>query len=174
MLRKVLSSYINVSPQKVKFKIGEYGKPFLDGEELFFNLSHTGNRFVIAVSSCAEIGVDLEQTKDRNSLPGLVNKCFSIQEKAYWDGLSEAQKITMFYRFWVRKEAFVKTVGRGIALGLDQCVVNPHNQTKFLSIPEGYGLASDWQIVDVVLNKDDICAVVIKEREFSFKQIEIN
>lgn len=173
LLRKVLSDYINEPPQKLVIKTGLYGKPFLADQGLFFNLSHTGNKFVIAVSNCSEIGIDLEQHKSRASLPGLVEKCFSEQEKAYWITLSKEQKTSMFYRFWVRKEAFVKAVGRGIALGLDQCVVNPYEQNCFLSIPMEYGLVEDWNIVDVTVNEADFCAVVLKKCRFNYKQMEV-
>jgi len=173
VLRKVLGSYLNEKPQEIIINTGEYGKPFINESRLYFNLSHAGNKFVIAVSNCGEVGVDIEQYKNRNNLSGLVRKCFSDVEKAYWQCLSEEQKVAMFYRLWVRKEAFVKAVGRGIALGLNQCVVNPQNHTRFLNIPDEYGLSNDWKIVDVKLNKDDACAVVIKDMKFNFKQIEL-
>jgi len=95
VLRKVLASYLDVSPQKISIKMGEHGKPFVD-DELFFNLSHTGNKFALAVSNCGEVGIDLEQKRDRNNLQGLVERCFSEQEANYWQALSEKQKVTMF------------------------------------------------------------------------------
>lgn len=174
VLRKVLGSYLDIKPREIIIRTGEHGKPFVDNEgELFFNLSHTGNKFAIAVSNCGDVGIDLEQYRDRSNLQGLVEKCFSDHEQHYWQDLSKQQKVIMFYRFWVRKEAFVKAVGRGIALGLDQCNVNPQNQSQFLSIPDGHGLAEDWKIVDVTLEQDDVCAVVIKDMEFTYKQIEL-
>lgn len=169
VLRKVLGNYVRENPQQLVIKTAEHGKPFLAEFDLFFNLSHTGNKFVIAVSNCGEIGVDLEHPKERINLLGLVNKCFSVEEREYWLSLSEEQKVTMFYRFWVRKEAFVKAVGRGIALGLDQCVVNPQKQSSFLSVPDEYGEVSGWKIVDVELNKEDVCAIVMKDCHFNYQ-----
>ena len=172
MLRKVLASYLNINPQKISIKTSEHGKPFVE-DELFFNLSHTGNKFALAISGSGEVGIDLEQYRDRKNLQGLVGKCFSEQEKNYWQGLSEQQKIIMFYRFWVRKEAFVKAVGRGIALGLNQCAVNPKNQSRFTGIPSGYGTIEDWKIVEVTLDKAYACAVVINDTEFKYKLTEL-
>ena len=172
VLRKVLAEYLNERPQQVNIKLAEYGKPFVD-QTLFFNLSHSANRFVIAVTNVSEIGVDLEQVRQRKNLQGLVKKCFSALEINYWEGLSEQQKIFAFYQFWVRKEAFVKAIGRGIAVGLDQCVINPEKQTQFLSIPELYGNNADWKIMDISLNKNDICALVVRNSLFSYTQNEI-
>lgn len=75
VLRKVLSEYLNERPQQINIKLAEYGKPFVD-KSLFFNLSHSANRFVIAVTNVSEIGVDLEQVRQRKNLQGLIKKMF--------------------------------------------------------------------------------------------------
>jgi 4'-phosphopantetheinyl transferase len=136
-------------------------------------LSHTGNKFVLAVGNIGDMGIDLEKHRDRTNMPGLVEKCFSDEERIYWHALPDMQKTDMFFRFWVRKEAFVKAVGRGIALGIERCVVDPESQAFFLNIPEAYGLASDWKILDIPLKQDDICALVTKDIEFDYKQTEL-
>ncbi len=173
ILRSILASYLNEKPEQLLIKTSKYGKPFLPETGLFFNLSHTGNKFVIAVTNVSEIGIDLEQPRQRINLSGLVDKCFSIEEKAYWQSLPVDRQVTMFYHFWVRKEAFVKALGRGIALGLNQCVVNPERQNRFLSIPENCGLASDWKIVDVSITDEECCALVMKDMDFDYKQTKI-
>ena len=170
VLRKILGLYLDVEPKCIDIKTGNHGKPYLAKGSVNFNLSHTGNKFVVAVGNVGDMGIDLEQHRDRKNLAGLVEKCFSDEESVYWHSLSEMQKTQMFFRFWVRKEAFVKAVGRGIGLGLEQCVVNPEIQTCFLNIPKAYGLASDWKIVDIQLNQEDICALVTKDLEFDYKQ----
>jgi len=173
VLKEILAGYFSVTAQELSIETAEYGKPFIKTDKnIHFNLSHKGDKFVIAVSNVSEIGIDIEQYKGRQTLSGLVNKCFSQQEAQFWHSLPEAQQIDMFYRFWVRKEAFVKAVGRGIALGLDQCVINPEKQSCFLSIPQVYGLASDWKILDIKL-AEEVCAVVVKNGiDFDFKQMQ--
>ena len=173
VLRKILSSYLDTEPQNIIIKTGEYGKPFLVEGSVSFNVSHTGNKFVVVVSNIGDIGVDIEHCRKRKNISALVRKCFSEVEISYWSFLSEEDKTMMFFRFWVRKEAFVKAVGRGLALGLDQCIINPRNQARFLDIPEIYGLASDWKILDVSLDHDDICAVVTKNQDFKYKQMTL-
>lgn len=173
VLRKILSSYLDAEPQNIKIKTGEHGKPYLEESSFHFNLSHTANKFVVVVSNIGEVGVDIEHHRKRKNLSALVKKCFSEEEIVYWSCLSEEHKTRMFFRFWVRKEAFVKAVGRGIALGLDQCIINPQDQACFLDIPEKYGLVSDWKILDVSLDHDDICAVVTKNQDFKYKQMAL-
>jgi len=170
VLRKVLSSYLNMEPCLVQINIGEYGKPYLDEDLLYFNLSHSKNKFVIAVSNCTELGIDVEETRKRNNLFGLVEKCFSESEQLHWGSLSKQQQLVMFYRYWVRKEAFVKAVGRGIALGLDQCVLND-DLNSFSKIPDCHGRASDWKIVDIPIDENIFCVLVCKAIEYQYKQV---
>ena len=172
LLRIILAPYLQIEPQEIIFKTGKHGKPFLDDANIFFNLSHTGNKFVVAVSNLGEVGVDIEKIRDRKNLSALTKKCFSEEENNYWNSLSKAQQGVMFYHFWVRKEAFVKAVGRGIAMGLNECIVNPVEQTYFLSIPDEYGLSSSWRIIEVLIDQDHSCAVVTKNTEFEYKQTE--
>ncbi len=173
VLRQILASYLDLKPQKIIIKTAKYGKPYLTNGTLNFNLSHTGNQFVIAVSNTGDVGIDIEHYKDRKSISGLVKKCFSKVERDYWNDLSEQQKNIMFYRFWVRKESFVKAVGRGIALGLDQCIINPEEQDYFLEIPSEYGQASSWRIIDIPIDDNSPCAVVIKNKPFKYKQTRL-
>ena len=173
VLRKILASYLDIESEYIDIKTGDYGKPYLAKGSVNFNLSHTGNKFVLAVGNVGDMGIDLEQHRDRKNLSGLVGKCFSEEESIYWHSLSDMQKTQMFFRFWVRKEAFVKAVGRGIALGLEHCVVDPESQACFLNIPAAYGLASDWKIVDIQLKQEDICALVTKNLEYDYKQTEL-
>ena len=168
VLRKILASYLDVEPKFIDMKIGGYGKPYLAEDSVSFNLSHTGNKFVLAVGNVGDMGIDLELHRDRMNMSGLVEKCFSDEESVYWHSLSEMHKTQMFFRFWVRKEAFVKAVGRGIALGLEQCIVDPDSQQFFLNIPVAYGLASDWKILDIQLKQEDICALVTNNLEFDY------
>lgn len=173
ILRQVLAKYLNQSVDRVVIHTAKYGKPFVEG--LFFNLSHTHNQWAIVVSNVDEVGIDIEQIKIRHSLVGLVDKCFATEERHYWQGLSDVQKITQFYQFWVRKEAFVKTTGRGIALGLNQCVINPLQRQQFLRVPHNYGGASDWVIHTVHLDDNQYCgAVVVKNHVFHYQQYNYN
>ena len=172
VLREILSSYLNRKPQDIVIKLGKYGKPYV--QNLAFNLSHTANHFSLVVSNIEDVGIDMEKVSSRHGLPAIAKKCFSEIELSYWNATHEQKKGRMFYCFWVRKEAFVKAVGRGIALGLEQCVVNPKDQSQFLSIPKEHGLATDWKIVDIPLAEEMPCVVVVKNQPFRHKVIHCN
>ncbi|MEQ8953915.1 MAG: hypothetical protein RL120_07235, partial [Gammaproteobacteria bacterium] len=68
LLRSVLSRYMPaVTPQQWRFSYNQHGKPEIESSlldtELFFNLSHSGDRIVLAVARQREIGVDIEFNK---------------------------------------------------------------------------------------------------------------
>ncbi len=160
-LRIVLADAVNTAPEQLRIHKAEYGKPYLaDYPELAFNLSHTANKMVIAMAYNCELGVDIEQCKPRKNLVALVDKCFSEEEKSHWQQLPKSQQVQAFYQFWTRKEAFVKATGRGIALGLKHCVVNPKNLNEFLTIPKEYGKASEWLIQPIDFG-ETICSALV-------------
>ena len=174
-LRNLLAQMLNQPPEKIRIKKAEHGKPYLaDYPELAFNLSHSADRVMIAVGWLCQLGVDIEICKQRINLPGLVDKCFAEEEAAYWAKLPENQKNREFYRFWTRKEAFVKATGHGIALGLNQCVINPENPTEFLRVPDNCGKASMWHVLDIDLG-EGICSALVADKDLAgVKQMDFS
>ena len=163
-LRNILAQMLNELPERIRIDKAEHGKPYLaDTPELAFNLSHSADIMVIAVGRNCRLGVDVEYCKPRASLAGLVDKCFAKEEIAYWNKLPETQQTAGFYRFWTRKEAFVKATGRGIGLGLHHCVINPENPTEFLRVPKDCGEASAWHVRDIDLGQG-VCGALVADK----------
>ncbi len=166
-LRNLLAQRLNQSPEKITIKKAKHGKPYLaDYPELGFNLSHSADRLMIAVGWNCQLGVDIEISKQRINLSGLVDKCFAEEEATYWTKLPENQKNREFYRFWTRKEAFVKATGHGISLGLNHCVINPDNPAELLRVPDNCGQASAWHVLDIDLG-EGIYSAFVADKEFA-------
>lgn len=92
-----------------KFVYGESGKPYLEGHPTFhFNLSHSGNYAVCAVSE-QETGVDIQ--KLRNVKSDIASRFFSSEERKQMQGM---EKTDMLFRIWSAKESYVKLTGRGL------------------------------------------------------------
>lgn len=161
-LRLLLAQYLSQAPETIVIRKAEFGKPYLENASgLVFNLSHSGPFFLIAVGQQCQLGVDVETVRHRSSFSALINKCFAEEEKAYWQRQPESLQAAAFYRIWTRKEAFVKAVGRGLALGLKQCVVYPGNLSEFLRIPGDCGSISNWQSFELDLGSDLFGALVV-------------
>ena len=162
-----MSNYLNQSSDKINIAKTAQGKPYLpDYPQIHFNISHSGGILLAAISAIGAVGVDIEQAKpQRRDFPGLVTKCFAKSEQNYWNALPETEKTAEFYRFWTRKEAFVKAVGRGLAMGLREFAIVSGASPYFLFLPETYGLTSDWRIFDLSLTTDLYGALVIKNAQ---------
>lgn len=182
LLRSILSRYLGQPPERININKAEYGKPYLaDYPELAFNLSHVADKLMIAVAYDCRLGVDIEHCKPRSNLPQLVAKCFADDEAEYWHNLPEEQKTLAFYRFWTRKEAFVKATGRGIPLGLSQCVINPGDQASFLNLPAEFGQTRSWRISDIpLIIWPSLCGAMVSDKAVTeiklhdFQSLEIN
>lgn len=163
--RRILARYLSINPQFIRFEKGAHGKPELVGQKLFFNISHSADFLLVAVSANNEVGVDIELIKERSNLPVLVERCFALKEQQYWFKLPEINKLEYFYRFWVAKEAFVKAVGRGIALGMSGCELDLPGLNGFCAVPDAYGLADSWSLSFLAVDSEYLAAVVTKAND---------
>lgn len=81
------------------------GKPFL--KDVFFNISHTENLVVCAITTDGEIGIDVEKVK-QITLDDF-KTWFTSKE---WAIIYNAPSpIKTFYWFWTRKESIIKALG---------------------------------------------------------------
>ena len=161
-VRQVLGHFLQESAKTIRFAKTDYGKPYLlDYPTVNFNISHTGDSLLIAISLVGAVGVDIEQERQLNTpLLELVRRCFAPEEIAYWQQLPDTLQLAEFYRLWTAKEAFVKAVGRGIGLGLSHCVIAPL-ATHLVAIPPEYGTTQDWRLINLALTAPLQGALVI-------------
>jgi len=86
--------------------------------EVVSSLSHSGRFAVLAVTRGRGVGVDLERIRSTRDARALARRFFSAPEAARLDRLSAAEASEPFFRFWVRKEAYLKGVGGTVPDGL--------------------------------------------------------
>lgn len=123
-LRQILAAYAEVLPQHLQFVAGAAGKPAIavgqNGRNIEFNLSHSGDYAIVAVTRGRAVGVDIEQWNDRVEFLDLATHYFSPQEYTALLKLRDAPADLMqgFFQAWSRKEAYLKATGAGITNGL--------------------------------------------------------
>lgn len=119
ILRTILGKYLLKNPRRVCFKYGEFGKPSLADEwisEIKFNVSHSGDFAIFAVTRGREIGVDIEQIKTSFVDAAMIAFCLTEQEKQYFYTLPLNKRELFFFECWTRKESFMKACGLGLSL----------------------------------------------------------
>lgn len=118
-LRSILAQYTGVSPEALTFGAADRGKPHLiTNDSIQFNLSHSGNRALVAIAS-VPVGVDVETHRADTDWQAIAKRFFNPSEQEEIASVSASQQREAFYRCWTRKESFVKAVGGGIASGLE-------------------------------------------------------
>lgn len=117
-LRVLLGRYLELAPSEIGFAIGTNGKPYLaDGHSadgLQFNVAHSGNIALIAVTRGHEIGVDVERVRSVSNLEPIARRYFHPAEIATILSAPPAQREAAFMRCWTGKEAVLKAIGTGI------------------------------------------------------------
>ncbi len=109
VLRILLGRYLDLDPRELRFELGLHGKPALHADagsapgpgggtamhrdaqqipDLRFNLSHSGELMLVAVTAAREVGVDVEMARERYTAE--------------------------FLREWTMREATVKCLGAGL------------------------------------------------------------
>ncbi|MBR9805963.1 MAG: 4'-phosphopantetheinyl transferase superfamily protein [Alphaproteobacteria bacterium] len=137
LTRYILSAYGADAPDALSFDLGPKGKPALaasDGTALSFNLSHSADLAVLAVSPEGELGVDIEAVRQIDQMQALARNTFAPAETAAILALSEAQQMEAFLTCWTRKEALIKADGRGMGVPLKafEVAVDPAAPARLL------------------------------------------
>lgn len=148
-LRAILSGYLGYAPQDLLFNYTPYGKPVLAAfPNLHFNVSHSGQLALYAVTNVGAIGIDLEQLRPVDDLLQVARHFFSAYENAVLEELPPALQTEAFFNCWTRKEAYLKGLGLGLSLALDQFDVSlrPGEPARLLQVRHTLVGANDWSL----------------------------
>ena len=137
MLRVLLASHVGAAPRDIAFKAGPHGKPYVAAAPVHFNLSHSGERAIYAISRDWVPGVDIEYLDRAVDHAGIAQRFFSVRERAELQRILPGARKRAFLTCWTRKEAVVKATGDGMRLPLDgiEVTVDPDAQPRLLSLP---------------------------------------
>lgn len=113
ILRLLLGKYLGTPPKDFSFTYNATQKPYLasPNANCYFNISHTKNGFLIAISS-VEIGIDIEYINPVFAYKDIASNYFSTAEVAYIN--ASPHPTEAFFLLWTRKEALLKACGTGI------------------------------------------------------------
>jgi 4'-phosphopantetheinyl transferase len=139
-LRRILGNYLSKDPGALEFAYNPHGKPHLPGAPLQFNLSHSGELALIAITTASAIGVDVELIRDDLSIAALADAILSDQELTAFREMSPAEQRSEFFRIWVIKEAYTKAIGKGLSIAPGSLEAQKL-PARILDTPHGYSAA---------------------------------
>jgi 4'-phosphopantetheinyl transferase len=166
-LRSILGHYLTEAAQHISISESRYGKPFLPDHSLWFNVSHSHDRMLCAVTPCGPIGIDIERISAARDLQGIAQRYFAAGEYRRFEGLRDCDRLRGFYECWTRKEAFIKATGAGLSQDLKSFEVafGPGESPQLLVLQHACDLAADWGLTDIDVGGDFCGAVVYRAPE---------
>jgi 4'-phosphopantetheinyl transferase len=168
-LRNVLAGYCGVCASALQFEYGERGKPRLlwPSVDIEFNISHTGDRAIIAVTRAGPVGIDIERRDRPVDVDAIAQRFFAPEEVRALFSLPVAVQHDAFLRCWTRKEAYLKASADGMWEPLHSFVVSvlPEESPRLVSIGQhGAGVAR-WVMRDLDAGPGHVAALVVHAAE---------
>jgi len=156
LLRTVLGERLGQRPRDVALDVSDGGKPRLDERvyplsPLAFNLSHAKGRMMLAVAELPTIGLDLAWIGGAAPIDAVARRFYSPAELAAVLDAPEGVRRAVFYRIWVRKEAYLKARGEGISQWIHQTDFS-HSAEGVVPLLDSHSTDVDqdnWRVVDV-------------------------
>lgn len=147
-VRVILGGYLGISGEKLRFGVGEKGKPYLIGPDttIEFNLSHCENMALLAVTQNIPVGIDLERLRVRPSQLKIAKRLFSDSIYTELSALPPDQLDAAFLQHWTELEARAKCVGNGIFSSEYEC---NHMLTSHFNPGDG------WIACMAIMQQDD-------------------
>lgn len=165
-LRLFAAEYIGCLPQEIQLRLGRRGKPeFKVRSEIRFNLAHSRTLALYAFVRGCEVGIDVEEVRPRLDLEQVAKHSFCEAEIAELSSLpTDDDRLKAFFCCWTRKEAYVKAVGEGLFLPLDQFQVTLCSPAPVRFVHIGFDTqeAEAWQLHHVAPSPDHVGALAYR------------
>jgi 4'-phosphopantetheinyl transferase len=163
-LRLLLGRHLDRDPRAVPLAFSTRGKPYVTDAALAFNVSHTDGLALVATTAGTRVGIDVERVRGDVDVASIVRRFFAPSETAAFRRIPPADRRDAFFACWVRKEAYVKARGDGLARSLDDFEVA-------VGRPGGRGLRADardrhaplhWSLHDLHVRTGFAAAIAVE------------
>lgn len=127
-----------------------FSKPYFEDNTVHFNISHSGEIVICAISDASEIGIDIE------ILSSITFDDFKIQmSENEWRKIQLADdKKASFFEYWTQKEAVIKAHGHGLSIPLKSFeIIN--NNTKISN--------ENYYLEEIKVDKKYKCYIALRQ-----------
>jgi 4'-phosphopantetheinyl transferase len=133
LIRAIAGRRLGVEPERVVLDAScydcgkQHGKPRVvaDGAPEV-SISHSGSLVALAVADGGPLGIDVEQIRDAE-VSELARVAFSPLERTAFEALPANDRQAAFFTYWSRKEAVVKTTGKGMSIPMTKLTLSAHD-----------------------------------------------
>ena len=176
ILRKIISAYLALSPDELQFTYNEYGKPAVSDNQntraLNFNLSHSAELVLYAVTRERVVGIDIEYIREDFATLEIAEQFFSKDEVAALKSLPTDQRTTGFFNCWSRKESFIKAKGLGVSYPLDRFTVSvsPNEPPALLNVYGDEYEPTCWQMYELKTGEEYAASLIVENPPVVLRQ----
>jgi 4'-phosphopantetheinyl transferase len=180
-LRILISRYQGIPPADIQFSYGVYGKPDLVTSTpqlgpFNFNLAHSGGLALYAFTRVGEVGVDVELIRSEFTGADIAERFFSPAECACLNELSPELRPEAFFNCWTRKEAFIKAIGIGLSLPLNEfdVTLSPAEPAELLRTRWDESEAARWSLKAIDVGSNYAAAVAVAGHDWQLTCSEVD
>ncbi len=178
ILRKIISAYLALAPDEVRFEYNEYGKPFISDDQncgaLSFNLSHSNGKALYAVVLGRRVGIDIEHMREDFATLEIAERFFSKDEFEALKAVASDQRIKAFFDCWSRKESYIKAIGMGVSYPLDGFAVSlaPDVAPALLKVDADATEADRWNMYELDAGEEYSAALIVENPPVSLSRFQ--
>lgn len=138
MHRLLLAQVLHIPPAAVALGRDDLGCPRLADGALHTSLSHAQDWVAVAIAAGGPVGIDLEPAARAPELPDIAARICHPSEAAALAGLDAQERAAELLALWVRKEAFLKAEGIGLAREMADFQAADGDRLPSASVPGEY------------------------------------
>jgi 4'-phosphopantetheinyl transferase len=166
-VRHLLAGYVRMAPKNIRFRYGLRGKPAIEQSEgIEFNLTHSGELALAAVSLGCPVGIDVERLRPLEDMQTIAEHFFCPDEADEIMSLPLDQRELAFFTCWTRKEAYIKALGDGLHVPLDRfrVTVRPNEDARLVRVTDEPTAPEEWNLEDLRVSQEYAAALAYRDR----------
>jgi 4'-phosphopantetheinyl transferase len=176
-LRALLGNVSGLDPVSIAITTGVHGKPEspnLNGQRVDFNVAHSKDTILVALSRNGGVGVDVEYYDRPTDIMDVAKHNFTVTETASLEAIADPEtRHQTFYRYWTRKEAVLKADGRGLIASLASFDVSfeslHQHPIRMSESKEDQGKC--FFVSDLTLGIEAAAAIALESPDYSINQL---